>query len=52
MDQSPESQELAELRLTVQDLENQIEEQKLKIQNTPMPLLRVRVGNPLVNLNL
>jgi len=36
-----ESEEVNLLRLAVQDLENQIEEQKFKIQSTPMPLLRV-----------
>ena len=39
-----ESEEVNMLRLAVQDLENQIEEQKFKIQSTPMPLLRVSVN--------
>lgn len=36
-----ESEEASELRAAVQDLETQIEEQKLKIQNTPNQILRV-----------
>ncbi len=33
---------MSALRIAIQDLENQIEEQRHKISNTPMPLLRVR----------
>ncbi len=38
-----DSEEASELRAAVQDLETQIEEQKLKIQNTPNQILRVSV---------
>ena len=37
-----ESEEVTALRMASQDLENEIEAQKHKIANTPMPLLRVR----------
>ena len=36
-----ECEEAVTLRVAIQDLENQIEEQKHKINNTSMPLLRV-----------
>lgn len=36
-----DNEEVAVLQVAIQDLENQIEEQKLKINNTAMPLLRV-----------
>ena len=36
-----ESDEVTALRVAIQDLENEIEAQKIKIANTPMPLLRV-----------
>ena len=39
-----EGEEVSSLRVAIQDLENQIEEQKHKISNTPMPLLRVSWG--------
>ncbi len=38
---SGDSEEASELRAAAQDLETQIEEQKLKIQNTPNKILRV-----------
>ena len=37
----PESEEVTALRVAVQDLDTQIEEQQLKIQNTPNKMLRV-----------
>lgn len=46
---SLENEEVVDLRLAIQDLENQIEEQKLKIENTTMSLLRVS-GMHLVTL--
>jgi hypothetical protein len=41
---STEGEEVSALRVAIQDLENQIEEQKHKISNTPMLLLRVSVS--------
>lgn len=38
-----EGEEVSSLRVAIQDLENQIEEQKHKISNTPMALLRVSI---------